>query len=507
MLQQDDSVQILSRISSKLDSFQIVLPFVNSTASACSCASDPSFGVSTSARWINILWFLSLLFSLASALFGILAKQWIREYLQWNQTIASPRENILVRQLRSEAWVKWKVPAGIAAIPALLEIAVVLFILGLVVLLWTLDFVVALIITIAAGILLLAAFSVTTLPAFFQHCPYKSPTGWACAFIYDTITRFKRRFTVWILKIRGCKYEDRYFHALAQVRPSFRDWRDRDLDINGKLSAEISGCSDDALLPPHPFAPARNELIRSTAQLKPLVQALAWVRQGSEDMRLSSEVAKCIVTLPNHDLSAAEWEMKSYGTLYALWKLCLAKGYMPGSHLVKSLRKAFNKYTDCRLAFGYTVNESRVQNFKIYIPLSDMDEDFPNALRTLDQSETWLFSNLFLADVETYVTNQCWDSMTRNESNPNKVAERIAIHIAILGFLGDRLRELDNNAEATDEICSRLLKTCNSVSTLTDAPYPTCIHAMLLEAACSIGKVCMTEGTRELSSEYHVQDN
>ncbi|THG97412.1 hypothetical protein EW026_g4581 [Hermanssonia centrifuga] len=215
MLQQDDSVQILSRISSKLDSFQIVLPFVNSTASACSCASDPSFGVSTSARWINILWFLSLLFSLASALFGILAKQWIREYLQWNQTIASPRENILVRQLRSEAWVKWKVPAGIAAIPALLEIAVVLFILGLVVLLWTLDFVVALIITIAAGILLLAAFSVTTLPAFFQHCPYKSPTGWACAFIYDTITRFKRRFTVWILKIRGCKYEDRTLLAVA----------------------------------------------------------------------------------------------------------------------------------------------------------------------------------------------------------------------------------------------------------------------------------------------------
>ncbi|THG96094.1 hypothetical protein EW026_g5668 [Hermanssonia centrifuga] len=230
MLQQDNvqvSADFLARISAKLDSFQITPPFINSTASHD--PSPSSFTVSTSARWINILWFLSLLFSLASALFGILAKQWIREYLQWNQTTASPRDNVLLRQLRSEAWVKWKVPAGIAAIPALLEVAVVLFLVGLIVFVWMLDFVVALVISVAAGTILIIVFIVTTLPAFFQHCPYKSPTGWACAFVYDMAVRFIHRMRY--------RFENGFLNM--DVLPYFPRWRHRDLHISRKLSMDV----------------------------------------------------------------------------------------------------------------------------------------------------------------------------------------------------------------------------------------------------------------------------
>ncbi|EKM58683.1 uncharacterized protein PHACADRAFT_52647, partial [Phanerochaete carnosa HHB-10118-sp] len=101
------------------------------------------FSPSASARWINVLLFTSLVLSLAAALFGILAKQWIREYMLWNSPLATPRENVMVRQMRFEDWESWNVDATIATVPALLEIAMVLFLIGMVILLWTLDDIVA----------------------------------------------------------------------------------------------------------------------------------------------------------------------------------------------------------------------------------------------------------------------------------------------------------------------------------------------------------------------------
>ncbi|THG93445.1 hypothetical protein EW026_g7795 [Hermanssonia centrifuga] len=79
LLQPDNSqltVQLLAQISAQLAHFEIIPPFIASDTSA-----SPVFQVSTSARWMNCLWFLSLIFSLSSALFSILAKQWIGEYL------------------------------------------------------------------------------------------------------------------------------------------------------------------------------------------------------------------------------------------------------------------------------------------------------------------------------------------------------------------------------------------------------------------------------------------
>ena len=78
------------------------------------------------------MWFLSLVISLASALLGILAKQWIREYLTWDKATALPKTNIRVRQVRFEAWEDWHTPAIISAIPVLLEVAIILFVMGLV---------------------------------------------------------------------------------------------------------------------------------------------------------------------------------------------------------------------------------------------------------------------------------------------------------------------------------------------------------------------------------------
>ena len=98
---------------------------LNSTMSSILDAQP--FTPPTSARWINALFFTSLVLSLAAALFGILTKQWLREYMQWNSPLATPCENVIIRQFRFEAWESWNVAATIAAVPALLEIAMILF--------------------------------------------------------------------------------------------------------------------------------------------------------------------------------------------------------------------------------------------------------------------------------------------------------------------------------------------------------------------------------------------
>ena len=127
-------------------------------------ADPPLFTPSVPARWINSLFFVSLVLSLAAALFGILVKQWVREYMQWNSPLASPRENVLIRQFRFEAWEAWKVATVISAVPALLEIAMIFFLIGMIILLWTLDNIVAICVTVVTSVFLFVVSIFTVLP-------------------------------------------------------------------------------------------------------------------------------------------------------------------------------------------------------------------------------------------------------------------------------------------------------------------------------------------------------
>ena len=77
-------------------------PYLHGTSA--SLPTSPTFKAPGNVVTVNILWFTSLVLSLAAALFGILAKQWCREYLKWHSVIASSRENVLIRQVRFEAW-------------------------------------------------------------------------------------------------------------------------------------------------------------------------------------------------------------------------------------------------------------------------------------------------------------------------------------------------------------------------------------------------------------------
>ena len=150
--------------------------FLNETAE--SLPESTNLHIPTSVSTINTLWFLSLVLSLTAALFGILAKQWCREYLRWHSVTLPPRDNVLLRQMRYEAWQEWHVPSYIAAVPALLEIALILFLVGLFLFVpMYSDRTFTSVVSAANGSTLAGFVVLTLLPVFYCRCPFQSPTS------------------------------------------------------------------------------------------------------------------------------------------------------------------------------------------------------------------------------------------------------------------------------------------------------------------------------------------
>ncbi|EIN04140.1 hypothetical protein PUNSTDRAFT_25563, partial [Punctularia strigosozonata HHB-11173 SS5] len=119
---------------------------------------------------INSLRFTSLVLSLTSALTAIFARQWLREYVPWqlslpkDKQLSSPRESVRLRQFRHNGLVRWRVPAVMNAISILLQMAVVLFLAGLVDFIWTLNRIVAITITVFIAVPLVLLLSSAIVP-------------------------------------------------------------------------------------------------------------------------------------------------------------------------------------------------------------------------------------------------------------------------------------------------------------------------------------------------------
>ena len=78
----DDTVLLLAQISQQQTSLSNSPSFSDGLTSRITGSYQPIFPPSTSAIVCNILWFLSLGFSLACALSATLVEQWIRHYIQ-----------------------------------------------------------------------------------------------------------------------------------------------------------------------------------------------------------------------------------------------------------------------------------------------------------------------------------------------------------------------------------------------------------------------------------------
>ena len=59
----------------------------------------------------------------------------------------------------------------------------------MVILLWTLDQVVAIVLTILTGLFLAILFVLLVAPTISNECPYKSPLGWACVLVWQRVVQ------------------------------------------------------------------------------------------------------------------------------------------------------------------------------------------------------------------------------------------------------------------------------------------------------------------------------
>lgn len=172
----DPSAQILLQISAQLNSFYINGGTINSSHPVLTVPAIVVPQPSSSTIVINTLWFSSLICSLAAASIGILLKQWLNHLAS---RVTSPsRQSARIRQYRHAGFKKWKVVQMMTLLPVLLQLALALFLIGLVELLWTFERAVAIIATILVTALLLFSLVTAVLPAIWGDCPYKSPQAW-----------------------------------------------------------------------------------------------------------------------------------------------------------------------------------------------------------------------------------------------------------------------------------------------------------------------------------------
>ncbi|KAJ3475917.1 hypothetical protein NLI96_g11512 [Meripilus lineatus] len=179
----DASLQVLIQISQQLGSFAVTPGFANATYVPLSLPSGP-FIPARSSVWLNGLWFVALILSLATASLGMLVKQWLREYL--NLPDVKPEAQRRIQLFRVRGLRKYRVSEIAAFLPLLLQTSLILFFAGLVLFTRSIHTAIGWVITgfvVAWGTFLVIT---TTLPWFLASCPYKTP------FLKSITLQFKR---------------------------------------------------------------------------------------------------------------------------------------------------------------------------------------------------------------------------------------------------------------------------------------------------------------------------
>lgn len=162
------SVQRTARYPTNLLCANCIQP----SSMACLLA-DASPPIPRWAIWLNVLWFSGLILSLASASIGIAVKQWLNEYSSGLSGTSRPVARL--RQYRLNNLKAWRVEDIVGIIPLLLQLAVSCFLAGLLSLVWTLHYAVAITSTALVGLLIVFTAVTTLLPLVNNTCAYLSP--------------------------------------------------------------------------------------------------------------------------------------------------------------------------------------------------------------------------------------------------------------------------------------------------------------------------------------------
>lgn len=166
--------QISQQLAMGLNISQVQSPDTNAVW-ALNQFDQSNFTPPISSAICNFLWFLSLSFSLAAALFATLVEQWTRQYLHASANRPAPQDRARISAYLNQGIKKYKMAAIVETIPLLLHISLFLFFFGLVAFLVPVN---PLLQYLILAILICCCFLyllVTTLPIFDLSCPYWTP--------------------------------------------------------------------------------------------------------------------------------------------------------------------------------------------------------------------------------------------------------------------------------------------------------------------------------------------
>ncbi|KAJ7618056.1 hypothetical protein FB45DRAFT_217145 [Roridomyces roridus] len=180
--QQDPYLATLLQISQQL-------------ANATGTIPEPQFTISPSnyrlALWCNILWFISLGLSLASALTATLVDNWARDFLQRTEMRPSPVKRARIYAYLYYGLERFKMHEVVVLIPLLLHLSLLFFFGGLIPFLFLTNNTLAHVAIAMLGIMVLLYLSVSVLPLWYYDCPYNTPVS---PFLWDLMALWARSF-------------------------------------------------------------------------------------------------------------------------------------------------------------------------------------------------------------------------------------------------------------------------------------------------------------------------
>ncbi|PCH43087.1 hypothetical protein WOLCODRAFT_59025, partial [Wolfiporia cocos MD-104 SS10] len=228
----NQSIMALKQIVMQLS--KVVKRIDNLPASAASASLTPTedtdvFTITPYAAIVavNALWFSALVLSLAAASIAIHVRQWLDYHLIPIPGV--PRQSAHLWHLQRASLKTWHVEDILSLMSILLQIALSLFLIGLVVLLWFINRAPAYAVIIQ--VMTLFAFSTATsiIPAFQASCPYRGPVAWGVIRLMQHVKAGYSDALQWLQDAsrtwgRTKTYPPRFKHWLMNMQSRPRPW-------------------------------------------------------------------------------------------------------------------------------------------------------------------------------------------------------------------------------------------------------------------------------------------
>ena len=181
---------------------QTVIPHANGTYTI---VANPPSPPSASMIWVNAMWLISLVLSLASAFIANFLQQWARRYVEPPLLPSNPKDCARIRSFLFLGTEIYKMRFIDQAGFTLVHISAYLFVAGLVIVFHTINKNVAIAVEVAVGVFGLAYLALSILPCLDVQCPYRTPITYLLWYPTHAFLSFTAVCLLWLVKQHfGC---------------------------------------------------------------------------------------------------------------------------------------------------------------------------------------------------------------------------------------------------------------------------------------------------------------